>query len=217
MRISELARRGGTPVPTVKYYLREGLIPPGRRTSANQAEYGDEHLVRLKLVKALGGVPGLSIQKIKQIVELIDDGSSTLLDGLALATEDLPPYQEQDDTHGDSGEESYPLARALLEDIGLDHDSQPGIMAPLDRALETATSAGIPLEPERLRAYAEHMMAIAEYEVKTMPGDKGEAVVYATAGTVLYEPILLALRRIALQEHSIRALNPEKDRGKGKK
>jgi hypothetical protein len=63
----------------------------------------------------------------------------------------------------------------------------------------------MPLEPERLRLYADHMRAIAEYEVRTMPSDPQDALDYAVAGTVLYEPILLALRRIALQELSIRA------------
>lgn len=29
MRIGELSRRTGVPVPTIKYYVREGLLPPG--------------------------------------------------------------------------------------------------------------------------------------------------------------------------------------------
>ena len=37
MRISELARRSGLPVATVKYYLREGLLPAGEPTAATQA------------------------------------------------------------------------------------------------------------------------------------------------------------------------------------
>ena len=38
MRMAELSRRTGVPVPTIKYYLREGLLPPGERTSPNQAQ-----------------------------------------------------------------------------------------------------------------------------------------------------------------------------------
>ena len=37
MRISELSSVTGVPVPTIKYYIREGLLPRGERTAANQA------------------------------------------------------------------------------------------------------------------------------------------------------------------------------------
>ena len=33
MRISELSTRSGVAVPTIKYYLREGLVPEGVRSS----------------------------------------------------------------------------------------------------------------------------------------------------------------------------------------
>jgi len=32
MRIGELSRRSGVPVPSIKYYVREGLLPAGERT-----------------------------------------------------------------------------------------------------------------------------------------------------------------------------------------
>src|SRR5918999_1379911 len=37
VQISELARRAGVPVATVKYYLREGLLPQGELTGAIEA------------------------------------------------------------------------------------------------------------------------------------------------------------------------------------
>ncbi len=40
MLMAELSRRSGVPVATVKYYLREGLLPSGVTTSATRAEYG---------------------------------------------------------------------------------------------------------------------------------------------------------------------------------
>ncbi|WP_346281659.1 MerR family DNA-binding transcriptional regulator, partial [Pseudonocardia sp.] len=33
MRMAELSARTGVPIPTIKFYLREGLLPPGERTS----------------------------------------------------------------------------------------------------------------------------------------------------------------------------------------
>lgn len=39
MRISELSDVTGVSVATIKYYLREELVPPGERTAPNQADY----------------------------------------------------------------------------------------------------------------------------------------------------------------------------------
>src|ERR1700716_801088 len=44
MRMAELSAESGVPVATIKYYLREGLLPPGERTSRNQARYDDVHV-----------------------------------------------------------------------------------------------------------------------------------------------------------------------------
>lgn len=43
MKISELSRRTGVPVASIKYFLRQGLLPAGRATAATLAEYGEEH------------------------------------------------------------------------------------------------------------------------------------------------------------------------------
>ncbi|HET7822095.1 MAG TPA: MerR family transcriptional regulator, partial [Ornithinibacter sp.] len=49
MRISELSQASGVPLPTVKYYLREGLLMPGEATSRTRAEYGPAHVERVRL------------------------------------------------------------------------------------------------------------------------------------------------------------------------
>ena len=51
MRISELASRSGVPPATVKYYLREGLLHPGRALSRTQADYDASHVDRVRLVR----------------------------------------------------------------------------------------------------------------------------------------------------------------------
>lgn len=38
MRISELAKESGTPVATIKYYIREGLLPAGTPVNARQSD-----------------------------------------------------------------------------------------------------------------------------------------------------------------------------------
>ena len=61
MRIAELSTRSGTSIASIKYYLREGLLAPGTPTGRNQADYGEAHLYRLRLIRALIDVGGLSV------------------------------------------------------------------------------------------------------------------------------------------------------------
>src|SRR5712664_1393717 len=69
MRIAELSRDTGVPVPTIKFYLREGLIPAGERTSPNQMQYDETHVQRLKLVRALVDVGGLSVAGARNVLD----------------------------------------------------------------------------------------------------------------------------------------------------
>src|SRR5690606_42064817 len=79
MRMAELSRESGVPVATIKYYLREGLLHPGERTSPNQARYDGTHIQRLRLVRALLDIGGLSV--------------TTAKDGLAaLASREASPH-----------------------------------------------------------------------------------------------------------------------------
>src|SRR5438093_343383 len=45
MRISELSRRSGVPVATIKYYRREGLLPEGRALSRLGTDYTADDLI----------------------------------------------------------------------------------------------------------------------------------------------------------------------------
>lgn len=71
MRISELSRRSAVPTATIKFYLREGLLPPGRSTAATQAEYDETHIRRLRLIRALVGVRGLSVSAAKEVLDAL--------------------------------------------------------------------------------------------------------------------------------------------------
>jgi DNA-binding transcriptional MerR regulator len=74
MRMAELSAESGVPVATVKYYLREGLLPAGRRVGPNQAEYTPEHVKRLRLVCALREIGGLSLAEVADVLAALDAG-----------------------------------------------------------------------------------------------------------------------------------------------
>lgn len=85
MRIGELSRRSGVPVPTIKFYVREGLLPAGQLTSPNQASYDSGHERRLKLIRALLDVGGLSLAAIKDVLHTIDDPAQPVHNVLGVA------------------------------------------------------------------------------------------------------------------------------------
>jgi Cd(II)/Pb(II)-responsive transcriptional regulator len=51
MKIGWLALRTGTPVDTIRYYEREGLLPVTARTEGNYRIYDESHVERLSFVR----------------------------------------------------------------------------------------------------------------------------------------------------------------------
>lgn len=203
MKMSELLRRSGVPLATVKYYLREGLLAPGESTGATTAIYGEQHVRRLALIRALTEVVGLPLASVRTILGLIDEPAPDRFRTLGRAIEVLPPAVE-----ADPGAD-YPRARAALAEIGQLYDPGYAAVAQLERGLAAAEAVGMPMGTERLHGYARHVMAIAEIDLAQLPGDDtSRAVEYSVLGTAVYEPILAAMRRLAHQDLAHRILGP---------
>ncbi|MFF4547091.1 MerR family transcriptional regulator [Streptomyces sp. NPDC001435] len=199
MRMSELSRRGGVSVSTVKYYIREGLLPPGRTTAATQAEYDDHHLRRLRLIRALTGVRGLSVGTTRELLDALsrnaDDTHLTL--GLALGS--IGPA-------GEPGEQASGATEVdeLVEELGWDvHRSAPA-RATLAETLTSLRSLGVPLDRRTLLPYARLAERTAVLDLDQLDGieDPLEAAERALLLTVLLEPALMALRRMAQENES---------------
>src|SRR5580765_2218052 len=69
LRIGELAEASGVPVPTIKHYLREGLLPEPVKTSRNMAYYPPEFVDRIKLIKQLQEERFMPLKAIKSVLE----------------------------------------------------------------------------------------------------------------------------------------------------
>ena len=191
MKISELSERRGVPVATVKFYIREGMLPRGEAVSATRAEYGDEHLARLRLIAALADVRGLPLSRVRDILALVDAPAGDPIAILGRAVGALPPYVDGD-------RDDYPRARAAIADLGLTYDPDFTAVPQLDEALRALEGAGLDASPAALRRYADARKQVAAAEIA--PGSSltlEEAVPYAVLGTALYEPVMLALRRLA--------------------
>ena len=53
MKMAELERRTGVGRETIRFYIREGLLPAPERRGRNVAVYGDVHVQRVKAIKRL--------------------------------------------------------------------------------------------------------------------------------------------------------------------
>ncbi len=69
LRMGELAEASGVPAPTIKHYLREGLLPEPVKTSRNMAYYPSEFVERIKLIKQLQEERYMPLKAIKAVLD----------------------------------------------------------------------------------------------------------------------------------------------------
>lgn len=202
MRMAELAARSGVPVATVKYYLRERLLHEGELTSPTQARYDDSHLARLRLVRALLGPGRLSVATTRDVLRAIEQPPDGTYDLLGVAATAVGPGSGPRACEP----EDHPRVHALLRHWGWPVEEQDwaGHDA-LARALDALDDAGFEPPPGILDTYAQAMTAVGEAEIAGVPtGSAAAAVRYVVLGTVLVEPVLLAMRRLAQQAAAAR-------------
>ncbi|MFI9614170.1 MerR family transcriptional regulator [Streptomyces sp. NPDC052023] len=210
MRLSELSRQSGVAIATVKFYLREGLLPPGRRVTATQAEYGEEHLRRLRLVRALIQVGGVSVASAREVLAALDNDLLDHNERLGTAVWALPhgkPADAGDPATGTARQRADRLLELLGWGYGPVDEVRPPAYGMLVNAIATLERLGYPCGAQDLEPYAHAMAQLAVNDldlVERYGGTADEQVEAAVALTVLYEPVLLALRRLAEAEESRR-------------
>lgn len=212
MKISELSRVSGVSLPTLKFYLREGLLPPGTRTARNQADYADEHLRRLRLIRAMIEVGGLPLRTIETVIAAVDDPDLPLHEVLGVAHRAVGPG-----TAPDHPDEAVLAAKAEVDAFvaGLGWQVGPLTPAPwaLARALATLRGMGRDVGTEVFAPYAEAADSIAAGEVARTTGrpTRTQAVEQLVVGHVVFGTALLALRHLAQEHHSARRLAGPED------
>jgi Cd(II)/Pb(II)-responsive transcriptional regulator len=71
MKIGELARAASTPVQTIRYYEREGLLPEPPRTQGNYRVYSDEQLERLAFIRHCRSLD-MTLEEIRVLLRFRD-------------------------------------------------------------------------------------------------------------------------------------------------
>ena len=217
MRISELSRHAGVPVSTIKFYIREGLLPPGERSHRNQASYGEAHLARLDLIKGLRDVCGLGIDVVRRVLEQVDRpwGQG---DPIGEAVAAIHPVPERERTP-----EEQAAHEALCAEVEAMQRRLPWVvddpsMHPVHRNVEALADAigqlrrhlmpDFPLESVEAMARVSWLMSEAVFRgFEDVPPAPGEDLVSPTRsgllGILLLEPIVTALLRTSLAMRSV--------------
>lgn len=125
--IDELAHIVGMPSRTIRFYNTQGLLPPAIMRG-RVAYYDDEHIVVLKLIKELKEQQNLSLETIRQMLEIRAKQGEVQMN-LALKQRLLRPLT--------SGDQDVRLAKAALmrqsgaSEERIDNLTQQGLLFPI--------------------------------------------------------------------------------------
>nr|WP_211469515.1 MerR family transcriptional regulator [Actinocrinis puniceicyclus] len=193
-----MSRRSGVPSATIKFYLREGLLPAGRATAATQAEYSEAHLRRLRLIRALIGVRGLTVNATREVLNAVCEYEADIHQvlGLVLGARPVGEAVRSDDGPG------APDVNALVAHMGWQISEYAPARRVIAETLESLRSLGADFDWRTLIPYAQlaRQTAVLDLDQLRDTDDLVERAERAVLLTVLLEPALLALRRMA-QEH----------------
>jgi len=204
MRISELADLSGVSVPTIKYYLREGLLPPGEKVAERLADYDERHVRRLRLLRALREVGGIGVGALRGLVDAVADRSAPVHEMFGAACDALAQA---------AGRRTDPAKSLDLADRLIERAGWTGVCPDaserkhLEELLEVIGSFSGPVDPDSLERYLKWADAIAEFELGTFSDpqqDRDTLMEQMVVGQVVYGELLLSLRRLAQQHHSSR-------------
>jgi DNA-binding transcriptional MerR regulator len=218
-----LTRRSGIPRSTIKFYLREGLLPAGEPQGRNQALYGPRHLERLELIRALREVAGLPLDVITRVAKDLDRtferGWGTGADpvGKALRAIYAPPQRKLRRKERAELDKLRAEVRAFVAALPwtTGEEGHYFVEEIADALLQVRRYLYPDFAVATLAFYAREAWRLSELEYANAPGgarvpirergdDVAEPTRRAVLSTVLFDRIFGALRRCANSMRSIR-------------
>jgi len=212
--MSVFAKRAGLPVPTIKHYLREGLLPEPVRTSRNMAYYDVALIPRVQTIKALQKRFFLPLKIIRDVLEEVGDDVPVEDITVRLAIQralvsDAPAERRSRDELLASGMPAKTLDWFMdLGIVSASRDGDGGEVFTGDdlallRTLKEARAAGLSpemLPPSILQAYVEALRGLVKAELSmfragVLPRAGDDLAELSARATELSERLVVLLRR----------------------
>ncbi|WLQ06836.1 MerR family transcriptional regulator [Arthrobacter oryzae] len=201
MQLKELSGHTGVSAASIKYYLREGLLPAGETVHATRAQYSARHVERLGLIQALRRIVGLNIEQIRGILKMADDGAPRL-DLLAAVQRVVLNL----DSHAQAGVDIGTRAADAVVRLRNWPDYPSDARNALNAHLELMESLNIPVTGEVLDTYSKAMDDVARVDIAatTAPDSVDQLILTAAVGMHMHSQLLLKLLALAQASHAIR-------------
>lgn len=203
MRISELSEQTGVPAATIKYYLREGLLPEGDKRTPRLTEYDERHVRRLELLRILRDVGDVPVEGLKRLVAATEGRGTTVQELFAVAADALAPVPP---APGPARAATRGVADGIIEQAGWHHVREDSV----DRDNLAATLEMIsafdtrPRDPGGIAPYVALADEIARYELAHLDESKDRIGLLEEmiVGQVVFATVLTTLRRLAEEHHA---------------
>lgn len=209
MLVSELAERAHMPVATVKYYLREGLLPPGHVTGPRRAEYDESHLRRLRILRLLREVGGVPVTNLRLVMDALDDESLPIHDVMTLTADVISAGPDP----GDQDPASLATVDAVIGAVGWDGLRPESVdrlrLASLVTLLNGPGMLGA--DAEVLGYYAQLADQLAKTEISLVDPHRERAALLEdmVTGSVVYGQVFALLRQMGHEHHHSRLRQPD--------
>jgi DNA-binding transcriptional MerR regulator len=207
--MAELSNVTGVTVATLKYYLREGVLPAGVATAVNQAEYHADHVRRVRLIRALLDLAGLGMADVRNVVAAVDDDETNIHDAFGLAQDAMVPHRRRE---GDLFTRALAEANRFVARHGLHVRPAAQVRTMLADALAALSGygfEGLPVTDDGVvdssvfDAWVPGLLQQAAAEVGVAAGlPRDEQMGVSVVGTIGFEVAAAAVRRMALEHAS---------------
>lgn len=142
--IGQLARELGVPTSTIRFYERQGLIRPERRSAGNYRLYSAESVERLRFIRAAKEV-GFTVENIRLLLAMKDETSPPCGEVESLVAQRLGAVKDQVD-------QLRRIERVLSEWLQICREAQKtGRCGVLDELQECAKSVSAAAERKTRR------------------------------------------------------------------
>lgn len=233
MKLSALAAASGVSTASIKYYIHEGLLPPGRKKNATTAVYDEAHLHRLALIRWLRDELSSPIAGIAELTRAIDDDSLPTIELMGMCQElalrgnsglpasvlrapGSPPYALRSNTSTEAAarpQSDRPqsdrfddIVSAVLDRLGWP-DEESAARSALSRVLEIVDAAGYTVSVDAVVAQCRAIASVAQDNLRPIDSalSRDEVCLRVIRGITIHNRQLIATSALTHASLSIMA------------